>query len=61
MIKVWKFAVPMKRDYECTNIVAATGNKPVNGEWVETDESALTGLTALWVENGTRLYGTCKS
>ena len=56
-MKVWKHAVPMKRNYDCTNIVAATGDKPSNGDWVEADESVLDKLTALWIEGGTRFYG----
>ncbi len=55
----------VKRDYECTNVVAVVAdNLPARfnaAQWIATDESALAGLTALGTEhsNGERfeLYG----
>ena len=46
-----------KRDYEATNIVACQSEKAPNDSWIESDDSALGGLSPLWIEtiNGSRV------
>jgi hypothetical protein len=46
-----------KRDYETTNIVACVADSAPNENWIESDESALTGLTQLWTQSGVTFYG----
>jgi hypothetical protein len=46
-----------KRDYETTNIVACVADIAPNENWIESDESALTGLTQLWTQSGVTFYG----
>lgn len=57
MKQIWKNANFTKRDYDCTNIVAAMGNKPVNGNWIEGNSSDLSKLTMLYIQDGTEYYG----
>lgn len=50
----------VKRDYECTNVVACvadTAPETPDDRWVETDDSILAGLTQLWIERGVRYFG----
>ena len=49
-----------KRDYECSNIVACVADsKPATADdrWQEADESILTGLTSMGIENNVWYYG----
>jgi hypothetical protein len=49
-----------RRDYETTNVVAAVsldGRAPRGEGWQVADESAIDGLTSLWIEGGVRYYG----
>ena len=46
-----------KRDYECTNIVAARSEKPMDENWAEADESILSGLMRLYIQGGVEYYG----
>jgi hypothetical protein len=52
-----------KRDYECTNVVAATYEtrfKPGQLDslkWEPCGPSILKGLNKLWIENGVTYYG----
>jgi hypothetical protein len=49
-----------KRDYDTTNVVAAVsldGRAPRGDGWQVADESALFGLTSLWIESGVRYFG----
>jgi len=57
-MKTFKNANFIKRDYECTNIVACKAEvAPKDGKWVECDESALNGLTQLWIQGGVAFFG----
>lgn len=47
-----------RRDYECTNVVAARATQPPpRGQWVPAEDSALDGLTRLWIEAGIEYWG----
>jgi len=52
----------VKREYECTNIVACIAENPPNENYVETTHEELNGnlsspLVPLWIENGVQYYG----
>ena len=50
----------VKRDYECTNIVAAEAlndDAVMDANWAQDDASILNGLRPLYVENDVRFYG----
>jgi len=47
----------VKRNYECSNVVACKAEKRPNESYVLADESILNGLTQLWMENGIRYFG----
>lgn len=64
--KVFKNKNFKKRDYECTNLVYAVGEKQPEGDfWVETKEfetvnndiEFATNTTSLYVSNGIRYFG----
>jgi len=46
-----------KRDYECTNVIACQAETAPNENWIECDESILSGLTQLHVTAGVRYFG----
>jgi hypothetical protein len=46
-----------KRDYKCTNVVACVSKSAPNDNYIPFDESILTGLSSLWMENGVKYYG----
>ena len=51
-MKTYKNTQFVKRDYECTNIVACRCKEtPKRGEWAECDESILFGLKMLGIEH----------
>lgn len=56
-MKTFKHSKPVKRNYECTNIVACQAESKPAGDWVECDESELDSLTQLWTERGVRYFG----
>lgn len=50
----------VKRDYECTNLVACvaeTAPQTPDNQWIEDDDCILEGLTQLYIQNGVRFYG----
>lgn len=50
----------VKRDYECTNIVAAEAlndDAIMDANWTIADASILNGLRPLHIENDVRFYG----
>ena len=55
--KTFKNTKFTRRDYEATNVVACQGETAPADHWVECDESALSGLTQLWIESGRRFFG----
>lgn len=66
VLKTFRNTEFVKRDYECTNIVACQAESAVaigrcfderSPKWVECDDSVLNGLTMLGIERGVRLYG----
>lgn len=59
-MKTFKNKNFIKRDYECTNIIACQSlEAPLkNSEaWIECDESILNGLMQLWIENEVKYFG----
>lgn len=59
-MKTYRNANWVKRNYECTNVVACISPvKPTSGhaEWVESDESILEGLTMLHSIGAATFYG----
>jgi hypothetical protein len=46
-----------KRDYETTNVVACVAEVAPGSNWEPADESILSGLESLWVQDGVRYYG----
>jgi hypothetical protein len=56
-MKTFKNTSFLKRDYECTNVVACQGNAPPEGTWEECDESILIGIKPLWIIAGVRFFG----
>ncbi len=57
--QLWLNTAFKKRDYECTNIVAARGDQPKRGgPWVEATEAQIpAGVTSLHIEGSTRFLG----
>ena len=58
--RVFKNIHFVKRDYECTNIVAAealTDDATMDENWAQADSSILNGLRPLHIENDVRFYG----
>lgn len=55
--KTFKNTKFTRRDYEATNVVACQGATAPADHWVECDESVLSGLTKLWIEDGRAYYG----
>jgi hypothetical protein len=47
----------VKRDYECSNIVACLADKAPAENFAPSDETVINGLTQIWIENGVRYYG----
>lgn len=47
----------IKRDYECTNVVACVAESAPSADWVACDESVLRGLTRLHTIAGVVYYG----
>lgn len=45
-------------DADCTVVGFAQGSKPSGDNWVECDESELAGFESLYVQAGTRFFGT---
>ena len=58
-MKTFKNIHYTKRDYECTNVVYATGNNaPSDTEnWIETTEEIPPTMSKLWIEGGVQFYG----
>jgi hypothetical protein len=57
-VKTFKPAQPVKRDYECTTVLACVAaENPDPSKWTLADESALSGLTRLHTQNGVTFYG----
>ena len=46
-----------KRNYECTNVIACRAESAPTADWIECDDTILTGLTKLWIERGVQYYG----
>ena len=56
-MKIFKNKNFLKRDYECTNIVACMSEAAPDDNWVECEKDILTNLQKLWVQNGVHYYG----
>ena len=56
-MKTFKNIHFVKRDYECTNLVACVGESAPDANWVECDPSVLDGLNQLWIERSVRYFG----
>jgi len=56
-VTTWKNTSYKTRDYEATNILAAVGNKPATGNWIEDNSFDLSKLNKLWIQDGTQYYG----
>ena len=60
MANIYKNKNFVKRDYECTNIVACDvlgSSAPLPEYYEEADETVLKGLNALYVQDNVRYYG----
>lgn len=56
-MNVYKNKHFVKRDYECTNVVACKSTQPPNDNYIEAAPEILNNLTPLWIENGIEYYG----
>lgn len=56
-MKTFKNKNYTKRDYEATNIIACKALEAPNSNWIECDESILSNLTQLWIQNGVKYFG----
>lgn len=56
-VNVWRNTAFIKRDPECTNLVACIADKAPGEKWAPADASALVGLERLWIEKGVEYYG----
>lgn len=57
MTQIFKNKNFIKRDYECTNVVACISENAPNENYVPAEEKILAGLTQLWVQDGVRYFG----
>jgi hypothetical protein len=56
-MKTYRNTKFVKRDYECTNIVACVAESAPASHWEQADASIISGLTKLYTQNGVAYYG----
>lgn len=56
-MKTYRNTKFIKRDYECTNIVACVAAAAPESHWEQVDASAINGLTKLYTQAGVTYYG----
>jgi hypothetical protein len=56
-LRVFRNVNFIKRDYECTNVVACQAEVRPGPEWVEADPAILAKLTQLWILGDVRYFG----